>query len=51
MTPAPQPVSVPERVPLAQLGAAGRSLVLARIVPNSEEGPGRVAVAAFQSAV
>jgi FXSXX-COOH protein len=47
----PQPDG-PARVPLARLARGGVSPVLTRIVPKpAERGPGRVAVAAFQSSV
>jgi FXSXX-COOH protein len=48
----PQPEG-PERVPLARLARGVVSPALTRIVPRAQEsrGPGRVAVAAFQSSV
>jgi FXSXX-COOH protein len=43
----------PERVPLASLARSASSPALTRIVPRAQKpkGPGRVAVAAFQSSV
>ncbi|MEV4861476.1 FxSxx-COOH cyclophane-containing RiPP peptide [Streptomyces ossamyceticus] len=47
----PQPDDV-ERVPLARLARSAVSPALTRIVPKpADRGPGRVAVAAFQSSV
>lgn len=50
----PQPADGPERVPLVTLaGRCATSPALTRVVPRAEaeRGPGRVAVAAFQSSV
>jgi hypothetical protein len=48
----PAPDEGPVRVPLVSLARSPLSPVLMRIVPKpAERGPGRVAVAAFQSSV
>jgi hypothetical protein len=48
----PAPDEGPARVPLVSLARSPLSPALTRIVPKpAEHGPGRVAVAAFQSSV